>query len=544
LRRSRRGTRETKCSVWDKKNAEWVRYDEARKRGITGDIGLRKSRYLAVTTNEDGEELGEADDDDEDEASDEDDEVNGLGDDSAALNGLKRGKKRKQPPTQILQDRTFEVKKWTQVAMDKADKMPEPKYLADRRPGMHNLYNQTAAGAWAMAQGYGAVLDGSAGPNYDLGDGSGLGSALGGGPGPNAGGADTPHVRKNMPPRPRKKKGGPGRKKKVVIEAERRAAEEARRKAEALARGEVEEVKPEGDDSALKPDITKLDEDGSATPRSRNDEDDDSEAEGSEEGEVNDESGDRSGHATPTPTPSGTPAGAGSTAAGNSMSTAPLIPSSLKQEVDGSEDAGSSMLDSGIASGTSALDTHMTEAPVEASVPPPAAEPTVATTLTELPPISSQTAKASVDVDQAPIASPLSVAADDIGLCEEDPTGTLTSQTAGEIKVPFDPSAESEVAPLLQGVEVGTGAQLDAEVVGAVPSPSASAGDAAVGADVKEAAAQGEVGELVRDQLPSNTAEEKVQEPSTSSDALATDSLDLLGGLEQAVASQQERREG
>ncbi|KAI1616392.1 hypothetical protein EDD36DRAFT_429077 [Exophiala viscosa] len=110
-----------------------------------------------------------------------------------------------------LQERIFEIKKWTQVPISVAEKMPEPKYLADRRSGMPSLYG----GAYKATNGFGAL-----GPNpgmgagavgYDLGDGSGLGNASGvmGG----ARGEATP-VRKNMPPRRKKKKlGGPGRRK-------------------------------------------------------------------------------------------------------------------------------------------------------------------------------------------------------------------------------------------------------------------------------------------------------------------------------------------
>jgi hypothetical protein len=302
LRRSRAGERETKPSVWDRKAKEWVRYDEARKRGLTGESGMRKSRYLMNVTNEDGEEnAGENDDDASDDNSDDDnndgDENMGTNGEVGAANVTTKSKKRKQPPTQLLQDRTFDIKKWSQVPFDKADKMPEPKYLADRRPGMPNYYNQSLQGAWAHAQGYGIGMEGAgAGPAYDLGDGSGLGSAMGGQPG-----AETP-VRKNMPPRPRKKKGGPGRKKKEVVEAERRAAEEARRKAEAEARGETVE---EAADGELKKEevsaVTLEGEAGSETPRSKKEggdgSGDESEGDGSEEGEVND--GPDSGSATP-----------------------------------------------------------------------------------------------------------------------------------------------------------------------------------------------------------------------------------------------------
>ncbi|KAK4940055.1 hypothetical protein LTR10_019792 [Elasticomyces elasticus] len=157
-----------------------------------------------------------------------------------------------------LQERVFEIKKWTQVPISVAEKMPEPKYLADRRPGMPSLYG----GAYKATNGFGAL-----GPNpgmgagavgFDLGDGSGLGNATGvmGG----AQGEATP-VRKNMPPRRKKKKlGGPGRRKANPVPTEDATA--ATTPADAV----VNETQ---------------------TPAADNEQDNDqSEGEGSEEGEI------------------------------------------------------------------------------------------------------------------------------------------------------------------------------------------------------------------------------------------------------------------
>ena len=126
-------------------------------------------------------------------------------------------------------DRIIEVKKWMPIPPAIAEKMPEPKYLADRRPGMESLYK----GAYKATNGYGTLGDmGDIGAmvaaamsggttGYNLGEG-GLARAQGmlapgsgslninGTNGMNMDGTTTP-ARKNIPPR-RKKKGGPGRK--------------------------------------------------------------------------------------------------------------------------------------------------------------------------------------------------------------------------------------------------------------------------------------------------------------------------------------------
>lgn len=286
LRRARMGEREVRQSVWDKKGGEWVKAEEARRRGLGGE-GL-KSRYL-MNVDANGDEEG--DEEDEDEVSD----VEGDGMDGAQGGGAILPKKRKVPPTG-MDERIFEVKKWVQLPFDKADKMVEPKYLADRRPGMENLYTKRML---AHAQGYGQNILGASevgggGMAFDLGDGSGLGTAMGGAQTP-AAEQGTP-VRRNHPPK-RKKKGGPGRKKKEVVEAERRAREEAERIARGEAPTESAEVKEEPKEG-VPPEGEKKDE---AEGEGEEGSGDESEGEGSEEGEVNEEPS--TAHATAAPVP-------------------------------------------------------------------------------------------------------------------------------------------------------------------------------------------------------------------------------------------------
>jgi hypothetical protein len=481
---------------------------------------MRKSRYLVNVNNEGDENAEPEEDDDDDDASDAEDGPTINGGDGSAPRPNAKSKKRKQAAS-LLEDRIFEVKKWTQVPMDKADKMPEPKYLADRRPGMPNYYNQTAQGAWAHAQGYGAVLadGGSAGPGYDLGDGAGLGSALG------APGTDTPPVRKNMPPRPRKKKGGPGRKKKEVIEAEKRAAEAARRKAAEGAQtddGEGREM-AEGTTEA-----------GNETPRSKRDGEgsgDDSEGEGSEEGELND---DASASASVTPAPASVPPSAGL--------NAPAIPSSLAREVTADVEAGSPLVkdEAMVDAPPPSLDTQMTDAAPPA-IPPPSAEPTVEATLTEVP------------IPATEIVS------------DEPP-----APTNPEITVPFDPAAATEPPPLINAVEEETSEQHAAPpkpAESALPTtgPDSTPAEATEEAAVREAAVQGEAREYAKveavasppadiggdvnvaaraeevdkSEKPEEQAEEEgVEKEKDVQKADNNEGLNLLGALEKAVDEQ------
>ena len=271
LRRARQGDLDAKPSVWDKQKQEWVRADKAKSRGLGGDV--LKSRHLMNVDLD--QEADEGDDDDaEDDSADED-----VGMTGTAKNGNPAvGKKRKLATG--LEERTIEVKKWVQVPLDKADKMAEPKYLADRRPGMGSLYTPTYLKS-VTAYGAGADGAGAQSSTFDLGDGGGLGNALGGNAAA-AGGEATP-VRKNMPPKRKKKKlGGPGRRKAVPVEAVVATGEAAPGEVKegdttVKTANEVEgEVKKEGEGEEGGDDG----EEGSG---------DESEGEGSEEGEVNEE---------------------------------------------------------------------------------------------------------------------------------------------------------------------------------------------------------------------------------------------------------------
>jgi hypothetical protein len=261
LRRARQGDRDAKPTVWDKKKQEWVRADKAKSRGLCMDA--LKSRHLM---NVDLDQENEDDDEDGEE---------GSGDDEFGITGgAPAGKKRKVATG--FEERIVEIKKWVQVPLDKADKMPEPKYLADRRPGMGSLYTPAYLKS-ITAYGAGPEGAGVQAAGFDLGDGGGLGNALGG-TAPAASGEATP--RKNMPPKRKKKKlGGPGRRKAVpvvVTTAGESAGGEVKEgdTSEKTATGEDGMEKKEGEEGADDG------EEGSG---------DESEEEGSEEGEVNEE---------------------------------------------------------------------------------------------------------------------------------------------------------------------------------------------------------------------------------------------------------------
>ncbi|KIV78912.1 hypothetical protein, variant [Exophiala sideris] len=236
IRKARMVNTNPRDLVFDDKLEMWV---DAKDVGS----GRVKPKNVASNNAESPESNEEADNDDNED------------DDLIDADGLPQ-KRRKTNAG--LQERIFEIKKWTQVPISVAEKMPEPKYLADRRPGMPSLYG----GAYKATNGFGAL-----GPNpgmgagavgFDLGDGSGLGNATGvmGG----AQGEATP-VRKNMPPRRKKKKlGGPGRRKANPVPTEDATA--ATTPADAV----VNETQ---------------------TPAADNEQDNDqSEGEGSEEGEI------------------------------------------------------------------------------------------------------------------------------------------------------------------------------------------------------------------------------------------------------------------
>ena len=261
LRRARQGDQDSRPSVWDKKKQEWVRADKAKGRGLGEDV-LKSRHLMNVDLDADQEDVDEEDGEE-------------SGDDEFGMTGIvltenPAGKKRKHATG--FEERTIEVKKWVQVPIDKADKMPEPKYLADRRPGMGSLY--TPAYLKSIA-GFGtaeaAAVQGVA---YDLGDGGGLGNAVGSGA-TAASGQATP-VRKNMPPKRKKKKlGGPGRRKAVPVEA----------MGGEVTAGQVKE----GDPSAIPAEGELKKEGEDAEGDDGEDGSGDESEEGSEEGEVNDE---------------------------------------------------------------------------------------------------------------------------------------------------------------------------------------------------------------------------------------------------------------
>ncbi|OAG37260.1 hypothetical protein AYO21_08559 [Fonsecaea monophora] len=205
LRRSREGNKTAKTSVWDRKTDSWIPGIEIERREAARIAQMNNARHTSATN---------ADAMNVDEEEDKNDEDN---DDLMDVEGLASDPKRRKA-TSGSNERYFEVKKWVQVPAAVAERMPEPKYLADRRPGMESLYK----GAYKATNGFGTLADivASAMSNgttgYDLSDinpasvlapGSGSGALN-----TQADGTSTP-VRKNMPPRRKKKKlGGPGRK--------------------------------------------------------------------------------------------------------------------------------------------------------------------------------------------------------------------------------------------------------------------------------------------------------------------------------------------
>ncbi|KAK6380801.1 hypothetical protein LTS17_005002 [Exophiala oligosperma] len=191
VRAARMATRVVKPAVWDWKKKEWVRPDASDSRGA-------------------GRQVDPADEND----NQEDEE-----DDLLDADGLPEKRRRTGAATE---GRFFEIKKWVPIPAAVAEKMSEPKYLADRRPGMPSLYGNTSV--YKATNGYGTLgpmpaAGYSNGPGYDLGDGAGLGNATGVLSG--SGQPATPTPRRNMPPirKSKKRKGGPGRRKAVPIDA-------------------------------------------------------------------------------------------------------------------------------------------------------------------------------------------------------------------------------------------------------------------------------------------------------------------------------------
>ncbi|EXJ58652.1 hypothetical protein A1O7_06080 [Cladophialophora yegresii CBS 114405] len=198
------GNVNAKLSIWDPKTNSYIPGIELERREAARKMALNKPKHTSNTHPDETQPLEDDDDKQDDDP-----------DDLLDAEGLPE-KRRKTASGSA--ERVIEFKKWVQVPLAVAEKMPEPKYLADRRPGMESLYK----GAYKATNGFGTLGDMSAGAasggttGYDLGDptnalagGSGSGTLNGGADGANIDGTATP-VRKNIPPR-RKKKGGPGR---------------------------------------------------------------------------------------------------------------------------------------------------------------------------------------------------------------------------------------------------------------------------------------------------------------------------------------------
>ena len=176
------------------------------------------------------------------------------------------------------EDRTFLVRRWAPLPAAIADRKAEPKFLADRRPGLPPLYGQGANMTVAYnAQQYGAATTQTNGEmaGLDLGDGNGLGSAI------TSAAPPEPQRKRPPPPPPKRKKKGPfGRRKKVHTEAPTSAPAVS-----------APMATDGGFEAVMAAQAPKL-EDGTAEPTQdgehKDDEDDDGSGsdEGSEEGEI------------------------------------------------------------------------------------------------------------------------------------------------------------------------------------------------------------------------------------------------------------------
>ncbi|KIW67212.1 hypothetical protein PV04_06479 [Phialophora macrospora] len=204
LRRARMGNVNAKLSIWDPKTNSYIPGIELERREAARKAALNKPKHPSALNPDETQPLEDDDDKQDDDP-----------DDLLDAEGLPEKRRKTESGSS---ERIIEFKKWVQIPLAVAEKMPEPKYLADRRPGMESLYK----GAYKATNGFGTLGDmvasamsgGTTG--YDHGDGSGglasgsgSGTLNGGADGTNMDGAATP-ARKNIPPR-RKKKGGPGR---------------------------------------------------------------------------------------------------------------------------------------------------------------------------------------------------------------------------------------------------------------------------------------------------------------------------------------------
>ena len=131
-----------------------------------------------------------------------------------------------QPKPTLEEDRTFTVRKWALVPAAEADKRPEPKYLADRRPGLKNVYGYGQTVNATVGNGNGATAGTTLGAVANAAGeeisstGLELSSVSGIGMGTSAIApiAEPPRRRGPPPPPKRKKKGGVGRRKKVMVD--------------------------------------------------------------------------------------------------------------------------------------------------------------------------------------------------------------------------------------------------------------------------------------------------------------------------------------
>lgn len=156
-----------------------------------------------------------------------------------------------KPLQESSNERSFTIRRWVPLPQSIGDKKPEPKYLADRRPGLPPLYGHRAATntITSGATGYtpnisstlsnpltntGDVVVGSVtvpadyatnasgyrvsanGTTIPLGAGTGAGAGAGAGMAAGQAQGEVPRRRPPPPPPKRKKKGGPGRAKKKV----------------------------------------------------------------------------------------------------------------------------------------------------------------------------------------------------------------------------------------------------------------------------------------------------------------------------------------
>jgi hypothetical protein len=131
-----------------------------------------------------------------------------------------------QPKPTLDEDRTFTVRKWVLVPAAEADKRPEPKYLADRRAGLKNIYGYgqagnvgtTAVNVSTAGATLGAVANAAGEEISSTGLELSTVGKIGMGTSASAPIAEPPRRRGPPPPPKRKKKGGSGRRKKVLVE--------------------------------------------------------------------------------------------------------------------------------------------------------------------------------------------------------------------------------------------------------------------------------------------------------------------------------------